>query len=108
MCYQKQMIMCNTTYSTERFTKDGKAMHTCNGDVITGLPFGRKAPEGKCRRCDELRNGAEVRKPAFVENIERRKKQEAQRSEEIRNHFAVGGKGWLMAKAGEVDTTFDW
>lgn len=100
--------MCNTTYKTERFTKDGKAMHTCNGDVITGLPFGRKAPEGECRRCDELRNGAAARTPAFVQSIKLKAQREEQRRDQIKAHFAVGGEGWLKAQRGEVDTAFEW
>jgi len=99
--------MCNTTYKTERFTKDGQAMHTCNGDVNSGLPFGKKAPEGVCRRCDELRNGAATRSAGW-DRVKRRQEEDARRAEEIRAHFAVGGEGWLKAQRGEVDTAFEW
>lgn len=90
----------------ERFTKKGEAMHTCNGDVISGLPFGKKAPEGECRRCDELRAGAAVRTPRFVE----RKKEEERTIEAIRKHYAPGGRGYELEKQGlgYTDTAFQW
>lgn len=102
----KTKNMCNTnhTYANERFTKDGKAMHTCNGDVITGLPFGRKAPEGECRRCDELRNGAAPREAWDAQ----KKQNEARRTEYMRKWFAPGGRHDQIVAAGEIDTAFEW
>lgn len=54
--------------------------HTCNdGD---GPHFGRLAPPGQCRRCDELRAGAE---PVRWRNSRRR--DDAQRRAELDEHF---------------------
>jgi hypothetical protein len=52
--------------------------HTCT-DTGKALPFGRKAPEGECPRCDELRNGAE---PVRFAGSDRREadRQEARRA----------------------------
>lgn len=96
-------------YTTERFTKDGHSMHTCNGDVNSGLPFGRKAPVGVCRRCDELRNGA-VTRSAGWDRVKRRQADEEQRAEEIKAHYAPGGRGWLLQQQGlsHLDTAFEW
>ncbi len=96
--------MC--TYKTERFTKAGLAMHTCNGDVITGLPFGKKAEPGTCRRCDELRAGAKARVPNFVQS----KLDEQATCEAIRRHFAPGGRGYELNQQGlgHTDTAFQW
>lgn len=43
-------------------THAGDLKHICNTDRPgLALPFGRKAPEGQCPRCDELRSGATPR-----------------------------------------------
>jgi hypothetical protein len=62
--------------------------HTCTPDG-RALPFGRKAPEGQCRRCDELRNGAAPRAPhpAIQAGIDRRTN-EARQLAELEKHFA--------------------
>lgn len=80
--------------------------HTCtpNGKA---LPFGRKAPEGQCPRCDELRAGAAPRAahPAIQAGIDRRAREEQTRVE-MNAHFASDkhrGGG-----CGPVCTAFDW
>jgi hypothetical protein len=91
--------MCQTNYKNERYTKNGKAMHTCNGDIISGLPFGKKAPVGQCRRCDELHNGSLPRTSTHSINAQ----QDAQRLTAIKNHdFAA-----CAAKNG-CCTCFEW
>jgi hypothetical protein len=68
---------------TENFVR-----HTCTPDG-RALPFGRKAPEGECPRCDELRNGAAPRAahPAIQAGIDRRAN-EARQLAELEKHFA--------------------
>lgn len=56
-------------------TKSSTTKHTCGGPT-----FGRLAPRGECRRCDELRFGAPP--------VEWAKGRDALRCEEIRSHFA--------------------
>lgn len=81
-------------------------MHTCNGDIISGLPFGKKAEPGICRRCDELRAGAKPRIPSFVQ----KKLDEQKQLQAIRKHFAPGGEGYRLNQEGKgyMDTAFQW
>jgi hypothetical protein len=69
--------------TTENFVR-----HTCTPDG-KALPFGRKAPEGECPRCDELRNGAAPREahPAIRAGIAKRAN-EARQLAELQKHFA--------------------
>jgi hypothetical protein len=51
----------------ERVTnRSGNTVHTCNpAKPGKPLPFGRKADEGDCARCDELRAGAAPRELGY-------------------------------------------
>jgi hypothetical protein len=94
--------------------------HTCNGSDGRPLPFGRKAPEGECPRCDELRNGAAPREGWQKDYYERKRRHEAQRSAAIRAHnndncphmrkrtfeSVIDGR-WITTYDG-VCTCFDW
>ncbi len=77
-------------------------IHTCNGEVLSGLPFGRKAPK-TCARCWELVNGAEPR----ADHADRagKARREAQDRAAMRAHFADPDHN---AKCGPVCTAFDW
>lgn len=85
---------------------ESKTKHTCNPDN-PGMPkpFGRKAPEGECPRCDELHAGAPARRPDWVDRLGSRARDEAATSAEIRAHFADPNH---RAKCGPVCTAFDW
>lgn len=92
--------------------------HTCTPDGRP-LPFGRKAPEGKCPRCDELRNGATPREGWQKDYYERKRRHDAQRDAAIRahtnetcshmtKHQFIGHDGrWVTTWSG-VCTCFDW
>jgi len=59
--------------------------HACNPDQPgRPLPFGKRAPQGECPRCDELAAGAAPR----VGWGQSRAQQDAMRAAEIRAHFA--------------------
>lgn len=67
--------------------------HTCGGPI-----FGRLATRGECRRCDELRFGAEpVRWARFADSL---------RCEEIRAHFA--GEAHRSGRCGVICTFGEW
>lgn len=87
-------------------TATGDTKHTCTDDG-SALPFGRKAPEGECARCDELRNGASARTPAWVERKQSAAQQDADRKRAIDRHFAPGGPH-ARGVCGPVCTAFDW
>lgn len=80
--------------------------HTCTSHG-GALPFGRKAPEGQCPRCDELRNGASPRTHAGFEALSRRQRHEQEDAAALRAHFAPGGPH-RAGKCGPVCTAFDW
>ena len=80
--------------------------HTCTADG-KALPFGRKAPEGECPRCDELRAGAAPRTPGWVESAERKARHEAQDRAARKAHFGPGGPH-RRGDCGPVCTAFDW
>jgi hypothetical protein len=65
--------------------------HNCGGPV-----FGRKTPG--CPRCDELLAGA----PPVEWGIDRRRREDALRSEAIKRHDC------LKSQCGPVCTAFDW
>ena len=67
--------------------------HTCGGPV-----FGRRAPLGECRRCDELRFGLA---PVRWSNADR-KRQSQIRCDEIRKHDCTA------SRCGPVCTFGDW
>lgn len=69
--------------STDNITR-----HTCTPDG-KALPFGRKAPEGQCPRCDELRAGAAPRAahPA-IQAAQRKRADEQRQLDWLREHFA--------------------
>ena len=73
--------------------------HTCNEG--SGPVFGRKAPVGKCARCDELRAGA-----APVKWAPSRASIDAQRCKEIAAHFA--GHKHRSGQCGPVCTFGEW
>ncbi len=64
--------------------------HTCNPNRPgMPLPFGRKAPAGKCRRCDQLRAGAPPREaPPAIQAAKRRREDDERAVLEINDHFA--------------------
>lgn len=67
------------------------ARHTCTS---TGkpLPYGRKAPIGECKRCDQLRAGAEPREAHPAIRATSRARQIEQDRDACRiAHFAPGG-----------------
>jgi phage FluMu protein Com len=80
--------------------------HTCTRDG-KALPFGRKAPEGQCPRCDELRNGAAPREahPA-IQAANRQRQWEAQSLADVREHFA--SEKHRSGGCGPVCTFGDW
>lgn len=92
------MCTSNHNYQTVKYSKSGDTMHTCNGDVRSGLPFGKKAPEGTCKRCDELRNGSKPRQTmqSFKKEMEQRE------IEAIKNHNCK------ISGCGIVCTFGDW
>ena len=67
-------------------TRDGRFIHTCNGDNRSGLPFGKRAPRGECARCDELADGAEPRQR--FDGRQTAAQRDAQACREIAAHFA--------------------
>lgn len=89
-----------------RAKSHGGLVHTCNPGVPSGLPFGRKDPEG-CARCWEMTAGAPARTPDWTERLGQRARLEAERSEEIKAHFAPGGPH-ARGVCGPVCTAFDW
>jgi hypothetical protein len=68
--------------------------HTCGGPV-----FGRLAPRGECKRCDELRFGLPARQWASA--IAKRRC-DAMRLEDIRKHDCVA------SRCGPICTFGDW
>jgi hypothetical protein len=78
-----------------------------NHDDGQALPFGRKKPAGECPRCDELRTGAPVRRPAWTDRLGARQREAAETSAAIRAHFAPGSPH-SRGECGPVCTAFDW
>ncbi len=83
--------------------------HTCNRTKPgQALPFGRLAPAGKCGRCDQLRAGAPAKdRPAYLDAVDRRRRDEEQTRADIRDHFAPGSPH-SRGECGPVCTAFDW
>jgi hypothetical protein len=83
--------------------------HTCNPDRPgQPLPWGRKAPEGECARCDQLRAGATPREaPPAIRKAAERKRADAAQVVAIQEHFRPGGPHSTGA-CGPVCTAFDW
>lgn len=82
--------------------------HTCNPDAPgKPRPFGRKAPYGECRRCDELHDGAEPRSLAWVDAKRRQEAQDEQRVADLRAHFGPNGPH-ARGTCGPVCTFGDW
>lgn len=68
------------------------AKHTCNKQRPgKPLPFGRRDPQGKCPRCQELEGGAEPRTLPWADEAGRTKYYDSQRAQAITAHFAPGG-----------------
>jgi len=85
-----------------RAKSHGGFLHTCNGDVVSGLPFGRKDTE-TCARCwDMVTNSA----PARADHAAGRRNLDAERSAEMRAHFA--SERHRSGGCGIVCTKFDW
>lgn len=85
------------------------ARHTCNPNKPgQPLPWGRKAPIGECRRCDQLRAGDTPREahPA-IQAVTRKREQEEQTRQAMQDHFAPGGPH-ARGLCGPVCTAFDW
>lgn len=86
-----------------RARSHGGFIHTCNGDVLSGLPFGRKDPES-CARCHEMVNGA----PARADHVVARRnpgREAAELSRAMREHFASDAH---RTGCKPVCTAFDW
>lgn len=86
-----------------------KTKHTCN-PRRPGYPrpYGRLAPKGECPRCDELHNGAEpYPAPRWIAEYRRLRDVDAQRAEEIRDHFRQGGRH-EQGGCGPVCTFGEW
>ena len=82
-----------------RAKSHGGFIHTCNGDVLSGLPFGRKDPE-HCARCYEMVNGA----PAREDHVARRRNpaaEDAARAAEIREHDCTASRCGLVCTFGQ-------
>lgn len=88
-----------------RAKSHGGLIHTCNGDVRSGLPFGRKAPD-TCARCWELVEGGGTVRADYGDR-NRRARLEAERDTEIKAHFASGGPH-ARGVCGPICTAFDW
>ncbi len=86
-----------------------KTVHTCNRNKPGHpLPWGKKAPEGQCPRCDELRAGAAPRSaPDWVDDRRRRAEHDRQRDADRRQHFAPTGPH-ARGACGPVCTFGDW
>lgn len=80
---------------------EDRVLHTCNGPGGRPMAFGRRAPEGECARCDELRAGAEPR-PGWYDAHSLRPQQAT--TAEIEQH----GKTCAACRTGAVCTAFDW
>lgn len=84
-----------TAVSTE--VEEPFLTHTCNPKAPgKPLPWGKKAPEGECGRCDQLRAGAEPRKahPAIRAAAAKRAGEQTNgypADSEREAHFAPGG-----------------
>lgn len=85
--------------------------HTCNrAKPGMPLPWGRKAPEGECARCDQLRAGAAPRSapPAILAGQERAKHNGGYPTEAERaTHHAPGGPHATKC-ANTICTFGDW
>lgn len=79
--------------------------HTCRAG--RGPAFGRLAPEGECKRCDELRAGAQPRQahPSLQAAASRRADDEQHRRE-IADHFRSSKH--RSGGCGAVCTFGDW
>jgi len=79
----------------------GDFIHTCNGDVLSGLPFGRKNPED-CARCwDMVTNGAAPR----ADHVSRRRNRAAEAAE---LSAAIRAHDCKQSGCSIVCTAFDW
>ncbi len=83
--------------------KTNKPAGTKHNDACTRA-FANLSPLGCCPRCDELRAGAKPREGWNDAKL----REEAQRRDAIRRHFAPGGKADHIRAAGGMDTTFDY
>jgi hypothetical protein len=82
------------------------ARHTCT-PTGKALPFGRKAPEGECLRCDQLRAGAAPREaPHGIRERKAAEAEDARRATEISEHFT--GERHRSGGCGPVCTFGDW
>ncbi|AYF78321.1 hypothetical protein D7D52_35885 [Nocardia yunnanensis] len=85
-----------------------KTMHTCNPrNPGQPMPFGKRAPQGQCPRCDELHAGCEPRTLNWVEDRKRTAAADAQRERRMDEHFAPGGPH-QRGDCGPVCTAFDY
>lgn len=84
-----------------RAKSHGGVVHTCNGDDVRGLPFGRRDVEN-CARCWELDNGAEPREDYAAGR--RSRHGDAPTAEERATHRRT----CRACRTGDVCTAFDW
>lgn len=83
----------------------GGLIHTCNGDIRSGLPFGRKAPK-TCARCWEMVEAAAPARQDFAAVRRNPAAEDARRAAEIRAHFASARH--TSGGCGIVCTFGDW
>ncbi len=84
--------------------------HNCNPrNPGKPLPWGRKAPEGECPRCDELRAGAAPRDahPA-IQAVKRKRDQEERTIAEIRAHDCATSGCFRDGLGNFMCTAFQW
>lgn len=84
-------------------------VHTCNPSKPgKPRPFGRRAPEGECARCDELRAGAPPREaPPAIRNSSRDHNGGYPTDAEHERHFRPGGPH-ATGQCGPVCTFGQW
>lgn len=83
--------------------------HTCNpNNPGQPLPYGRKAPEGECRRCDQLRAGATRREaPPAIQATQRRRRHEEVEARRYREHDCAKAGCFRYENGPYVCTAFE-
>ena len=68
-----------------RAKSHGGFIHTCNGDVLSGLPFGRKNPD-ECARCWDMVENKATARADHAPRRRNRAAEDAELSAAIRAH----------------------
>ncbi len=84
--------------------------HTCNPKKPgMPLPFGRKAPEGECESCDQLRAGRPPREaPPAVQAAQTRRAHEEMEDRRYREHDCAKAGCFRYPGGTYVCTAFQW